>query len=530
MEVAHTTTGPVRWPHQVSGGLEVLTAHDRGTQAVLLTSPTGGGKGLMICDQIAQRVAEEWHAILYTNRKLLLEQLSGVLTAAGIGHGIRASGYRNDRDILVQLSSIPTEQARTVKSNKWPLHGDGKPCLAVIDEAHLNKADTAAELIRRHKEAGHRILGVTATPLGLGHLYDKLVIAGTVSELRACGALVPAAVYGPDEPDLHQFEAKLGRGEDLSEDVIRKSMGGDKPRHLFGRVWEWWNALNKRRRPTILFAPGVPESRWFAEQFCAKGVPFAHIDGEEVWIDGETWPASSESRAELLARFEGGKIVGVCNRFVLREGIDTKWAEHLILATVFGSSMSYLQSVGRGLRASPVTGKTRCVIQDHGGNWHRHGSPNGDRQWHIDDTPGIVAGLRAERLREKADTEPMRCPRCAQILNRRQCPCGYMVDRKVRPVVTSDGRMMELEGDIYVRRAREQKVDTEKLWASVYWRAKNSGNMTFRQAEGLFYKMHGYWPPKTLAWMPVADIDWFNRVADIPQSRLTATSQNITES
>ena len=199
LEVPVATTGPARWPHQVSGGLEVLTAHDRGTQAVLLTSPTGGGKGLMICDQIAQRVAEGWHAILYTNRKLLLEQLSGVLAAAGIEHGIRASGYRNDRDMPVQLSSIPTEQARTVRSNKWPLHGDGKKCLAVIDEAHLNKADTAAELIRRHKEAGHQ--GAARPQLRDRAGDDEFVVQVAKAERRGRDAEypVPGFLMPPDE-------------------------------------------------------------------------------------------------------------------------------------------------------------------------------------------------------------------------------------------------------------------------------------------------------------------------------------------
>jgi superfamily II DNA or RNA helicase len=47
--------------------------------------------------------------------------------------------------------------------------------------------------------------------------------------------------------------------------------------------------------------------------------------------------------------------------------VNWPWIEHLILAFVAGSLQTYLQIGGRGLRASPETGKTQVIIQDHGG-------------------------------------------------------------------------------------------------------------------------------------------------------------------
>src|SRR5262249_18752567 len=155
--------------------------------------------------------------------------------------------------------------------------------------------------------------------------------------------------------------------------------------------------LNPLHRRTILFAPGVPESIWFAEQFVKKGVSAVHIDGENVWVNGTLYESSRTAREDVLAASKEGRIVVLCNRFVLREGIKAPWLVHGILATVFGSLQSYLQAGGRLLRAYP--GLESVSLQDHGGNWWRHDSLNADREWRLEDTNTSVAGRREDRMR-----------------------------------------------------------------------------------------------------------------------------------
>src|SRR5690606_19790965 len=114
-----------------------------------------------------------------------------------------------------------------------------------------------------------------------------------------------------------------------------------------------WCELNPDRLPTILFAPGVKESIWFAEQFHSKGIRAAHIDGDDIWIDGEYYTSNHQLREEIRKMSESGELPLVTNRFVLREGIDWPFLAHGIFATVFGSLASYLQSGGRLLRNHP---------------------------------------------------------------------------------------------------------------------------------------------------------------------------------
>jgi superfamily II DNA or RNA helicase len=505
-----------RWPHQIRAFDDTQAAIGRGERRICVTSPTGGGKTLMMFDHAKHYLSAGKKVVLYTDRRMLLEQTSGVFMDGGLYHGIRAAGYEDEREHPFQVSSIQTENSRVLKRQRWPLHAAD---LVLVDEAHKQTGAVARKLFDRHWQAGAVMVGYTATPLNLGGVYDTLVVAGTTSELRHCGALVPCHHYGPDEPDLRKFK-KLQAGKDLSENdnyaaIMRPG--------IFGRVWDSFVKLNPERRPTILFAPSVDGSLWFAEQFLAKGVSAAHIDGEQVWVNGEWKRSSREARDEVMKASEQGRIVVLCNRFVLREGINAPWLAHGILATVFGSLQSYLQAGGRLLRSHRSLASV--TLQDHGGNWWRHGSLNVDRQWELNGTSVSAAARRVDRFRTKKDREPLRCPECARILELRsslRCLCGweYKGGRKSRPVIGTDGELIELRGDIFPPRRLDQRPQAEQDWERIYYRAKNS-NMTFSQAEALYAKEHDWnYPPRSLPLMPLHESDWYRRVRDVPYEHL----------
>jgi superfamily II DNA or RNA helicase len=475
-------------------------------------------------------MASDQGVVLYVNRNLLLEQISKNLTGAGLEHGVRAADWEPDASHRLQLSSVQTEASRVLRGCKC-LH---TAKLVLIDEAHTQRGDTARQIIERHLGEGAVIVGVTATPIDLDDFYTCLVTAGNTSELRKCGALVAASHFGPDEPDLKRI-GRVNLGSDLTE---RQNRAAIMTPSIFSRVVGSWRELNPGQRPTLLFAPGVGESKWFAEQFYANGIPAAHIDGETVWVNGKSAKTSAAARADVLEAFKAGEIRVICNRFVLREGIDVPEVEHMILATVIGSLQSYLQIGGRVLRACPSTGKERAVVQDHGGNWWRHGSLNADRLWELSMTSASIAGVRQERLRLKKcgrcretllpdvglcrcghinDIEPRRCPQCTMIVIGPKCPCGFQFARwrKSRPVVQIDGTLREHSGDIFAPRVIRRMPDTQKLWERCYYSAKRSGK-TFTQAIGWFVRQHGYWPPESLPLMPREVADLWRRVADVP--------------
>lgn len=344
------------WAHQQTGLDLTVAAIDAGERRICLTSPTGGGKSELMRRLILWADGRNWPTVLYTNRKLLLDQTVNGLKGMWIDHGIRASGH--DPALLrnVQVSSIQTEESRVFKRQRWELHSAK---LVLVDEAHAQGGPTAEKVLSQHLADGAAIVGFTATPLDIGHIYDRLIVAGTNSELRACGAHVICHTYGPDEPDMRKFKPSTKTGEFTEGDVVKAIMTPT----IFARVFDWWNRLNPDARQTILFAPGVSESIWFAEQFVLRGVPAAHIDGDDIWLDGKAYPSTPEGRADIIKGSEDGSIKVICNRFVLREAVDLPWLYHGIGATVFGGLSSFLQSGGRLLRSHPSLDHV-CIARD----------------------------------------------------------------------------------------------------------------------------------------------------------------------
>jgi DNA repair protein RadD len=497
-----------RRPNQQRAFDQTLAAIRGGAKRICVTSPTGSGKTMMMTDQLIQAKADGERACLYTNRRMLFDQTARMLGEAGIEFGRRAAGH--ERALLrdVQLCMTQTELSHVYKNESRELHQADK---ILIDEAHNQTGGGMETIMRDHIEAGGVNIGYTATPLDIGDYYDELIVVGLPSEMFRLGILVPAETFGPDEPDLKHIR-QYQVGEDLSEKDNTKVIM--RP-GIFGRVLKWYKTINPEQRPTILFAPGVKESIFFAEQFHAAGIPAAHIDGDDVWIDGELHASDSDTRQQVMDASKDGSIKVICNRFVLREGIDAPWLSHGIFATVFGSLTSMLQSGGRLLRS--CHGKDRVTIQDHGGNWWRHGSLNEDREWSLELTNHRMVAERQEKIREKQLPEPITCLQCAKVRPcGHVCPfCGFIAHKKSRMVVQIDGELKPLRGDVFRPRYRKLEVDTEKLWKATYYRAYRSG-MTFRQAEGLFYHECGYFPPKDLPLMPLEIGDSFRRVDAVP--------------
>ena len=507
----------IHWPHQTFALAEVPRRIDAGARRLCLTSPTGGGKSRIAIGLIEWATARGWPTVFYTPRNLLIEQMIEVFDDEGLPFGVRASQFSDRADLSqpLQLSSPATENARCFERVRWQPH---KARLVLVDEIHLQKGEVIRKLLKHHYDHGAVIVVITATPIGVSDLADELIVAGTNQELRACGALLPCMVYGCEEIDTSKIKAKQN-GEFGYADI--KSVW---PAEIYGYVLDHYKQLNPDHKPTILFAPGVAESIWFAERFCESGFRFAHIDGEDCWLDGEFHKSDRNTRKRIIAGVRNGSILGVCNRFVMREGVDLPELYHGILATPIGSLVSYIQTVGRILRAHPSLDKV--IIQDHGGNWWRHGSPNQNRDWEAYWTAPahFATETRAERIRSKKEPEPIHCPQCQAIrLKGDTCPeCNYRHTTKTRMVIQHTGKLKEMKGDIFRPRLTKRLPDTEEKWKRYYYSQRKAGR-TFRQAEAWFFHEEHYWPPHDLKYMPKSEADWFRSISDVPQESLTAT-------
>ncbi len=310
-------------PHQVRGIEETERLIQEGVHRIVYACPTGGGKTRVMLEMIRRF---NLPTLLLTNRTMLLEQTADVLAKAGIRFGIRAAGNKPALLEDIQLSSIQTEWKRVYETRKWDRHFAK---LVLVDERHSQKGEMADSLLNDYAMDGAVQIGFTATPLDLDGLADAMVIAGTNSELRENGMLLWAHTYAPDEPTSKKIIdgqecdiLKLGAAGYSEKQIAQIMMSKGGASVLYGRVVEHWRRLNPEQKPTIGFAPGVKESLWFAEQCVRDGIPAAHIDGSDIWINGQWYNATQENRQYLQQCSKDGTIKILWNRYVMREGID----------------------------------------------------------------------------------------------------------------------------------------------------------------------------------------------------------------
>jgi superfamily II DNA or RNA helicase len=508
------------WPNQTRGCVETVAAYEEGLRRLVLTSPTGTGKSRIMVALLEWANSMSWPSVLYTHRRMLLQQTAGVLDKHGVEYGMRASGYEPALLRDIQIAMIQTELSAVLRRQSRDLH---PAKLVLVDELHASGGDTLPGFLAQHYEQGALIVGITATPLDLVGEWDRLIIAGTTSEGRDCGALVLAYTFCPDEPDMkliRKYKVQEN-GTDLTDkqnaDIIMRP-------GIFGRVYDHWKRLNPNAKPTILFGPDVGGSLFFAKEFAKKGVNAAHIDAKEIWWNGENMPSNDENRQMILKATENGDVQVLCNRFVLREGIDLPHIAHAIFACVVGSLRSWLQMGGRVLRAHPRT--PIVTIQDHGANFRRHGSLNTNRHWELGQSGYKTTGLRIEGMRERPETEPITCPRCHTMrLSGPKCvnpECGYEYHKRSKTVVQVDGTLKLVEGATYKPHYTKTMPDTERKWIAMYHRAcSKKWDGTFRQAAANFVQENHYWPPNNLPFMPKDKSDWFSKCRDVPRDRLT---------
>lgn len=529
------------WPNQLFAIEETIRLILLGTRSLCVSSPTGMGKSTIMAKLIEWAVSLGWNCAVFTNRKLLTNQLMNTLNGAGIHVGVRAATFESwtDLNAPVQICSMQTELHRVLKKREKAMkrlateeeaHRDHQlfPAQIIfIDELHLNGGETMTAIVREYQEKWNAVvIGVTATPIGCSHICEDLLVAGNTSSGRECGALVLAESYEPAAFDI--WKVRRTKTGVYSQTEMEDKVKAIWSQCVVGQIYDSWKTINPDGKASLGFAPGVKESLGLAMDFNRRGVNAAHIDSEGIYVDGQFYNTTEQTdRDDVFARSKSGEVPMIWSRFVLREGVDLPWVESLSLACPIASVLSFVQTVGRGLRASPSTGKTTCKIIDHSATIRMHGSPNADRDaewlayyWKPDDA---ITKDRLDKLRDpdSSEPEPITCPECGRI--RKSGPkcieCGFQHTQSTRKVIQEDGTLKLTKGDIFKKRHTRIKPDTARLVESDYYAAKNGGK-TFRQMRGWFCKKHGYWPPLDMPFFPLNKLDMARKVRDVPRENL----------
>lgn len=264
--------------------------------------------------------------------------------------------------------------------------------------------------------------------MGLGPWYEEMVKGPTTTQLIERKALAPFRMFAPSVPDLSAIHITAGdfNGKELADAM-------DKPK-LIGDVVGHYQKIAPNTR-AIVFGSSLDHSRHIVSQFREHGISAEHVDGGD----------DSEYREAAIARFRSGETQVLSNFSLFDEGLDIPAVETVIDANPTQSLSRCLQKWGRGLRYVP--GKT-AIILDHAGNCERHGMPDDDREWSLED--------RERRPRGEKTTElAKRCDQCLRVHKPAPaCPhCGHVYPIQPRQITQEEGELME----ITAKRERRQE-------------------------------------------------------------------------
>jgi superfamily II DNA or RNA helicase len=391
----------------------------------MLYSPTGSGKTIMATGLVKGARLKGKRVAFLVNRVQLVEQTSKTFNRYGIAHGvIQGENTRREYEHVL-VCSIQTVARRGLPDVDF----------IVIDEAH---AVAGSKDYRGIIEtfAGKPVIGLSASPFskGLGKHYDSLggplfermVIASSISELIDDGYLVDCDIYAPSEPNMTGIKQVRNSFGEMDWSDMDVANAADKP-ELIGDIVSHWFKL-ARNTPTVVFASNIAHSKHIVEQFCAAGVKAEHLDCYD----------DTDERRAILQRFENRETMVVSNSALLAEGWDAPFCETLILARPTKSLIRYLQMVGRVLR--PHDGKYRALVLDHSGTVKLLGFPTDDLPLELDDGKPKSS---TKKTNEKEEPLPKACPSCSFMKPAKQheCPrCGFVPEKR-SDVVHGEGEL-----------------------------------------------------------------------------------------
>lgn len=467
-----------------------VTAHERlrdgirnGHMRQLLVAPTGSGKTYLGLRIAHEALLKGRRAVFVCDRTALIDQTSARADDYGLrAHGVvQANHWRRDNSMPFQIASIQTIQAR----GYWP-----EADVIIIDEAHT-QYKAAREKLASSSAA---IVGLTATPCsqGLGLSYTNMVNAATMHELTQAGVLVPMRILSCVTPDM--------TGAETSGGEWTAKAASQREAQIIGDVTAEWIKHGENRK-TIAFGADIAYCKQLAQKFNEVG----------IIADVFTSETKDHERQAILEEFrkEDSKIRVLASVEALAKGFDVEDIGCVIDARPLRKSLSTaIQMWGRGLRSSPDTGKTDCILLDHSGNIQRF-----LRDFTAIYFDGFTSLSTAEKLdkevRKDEDYTPSGCPQCGYKPFMRRCmSCGHE-KQTLALVGEAAGEMREIRIGKSVIAA-----DKRDLWNQLCSYARQSLS-TEKKAGWVYYKFQdiaGEKPPRSWS---------FDSAPDVPITRGT---------
>ncbi|HEY0955796.1 MAG TPA: DEAD/DEAH box helicase family protein [Roseateles sp.] len=459
------TTFPPPRPFQDKAHQALRDGAKAGHRCQMLMSPTGSGKtylGLRIAHEALVRGKR---ALFIADRRTLIDQTSQTADGYGLSaHAVlMASHWRYDPSMPFQIAS-----AQTLARREWP-----RADVIIIDEAHTQLAVWVDYI----QTCEAKVIGLSATPFsaGLGKLFTNLVNAATMNELTESGVLVPMRVKSCVPINMEGAATSGGEWTDAA--------AGERGMEIVGDVVAEWLQHGENRK-TIVFGSTIAHCAELCKSFNEAGV-MAQLFTSET---------TEEERKSILAEYRkpDTPLRVLISVEALAKGFDVPDVSCVVDCRPLRKSLSTaIQMWGRGLRSSPATGKTDCLLLDHSGNIIRFADDYSDI--FFNGLNALDAGEKLDKAirKDDKDHEPKACPACGfKPMGKRCVSCGFEVVQAAA-IEAIPGHMRE------VMIGKQKAADNHAhLYAQVVSYARGHGNPETAKgrAAHLFKHIVGKWP------------------------------------
>lgn len=286
---------------------------------------------------------------------------------------------------------------------------------------------------------------------------------------------------------------RISQGDYLTKDMEKAVQKNDVTEKAISEIIQY----GEDRKAWLIFCVSVAHAEQVKELLAYEGIEAECITGS----------APKDDRARILADYKAGKIKVLTSQGVLTTGFDAPLTDMIALLRATKSPGLYVQILGRGLRVSPDTGKTDCLVLDYGRNVERHGTIDRITTEHIKKGKG------------KGEAPVKECPSCFELIlaGLRVCPaCQYEFPEKEKLSPEAS------EAALLASQIVPKWVDVDELYYDIHEKAGKppSLQVTYRSGidtvrEWVCFEHGGYARQKAVMW-------WLARFGNEPVPELTA--------
>ncbi len=420
-------------PYQAEAISETIAYFGRTKQPGVIVAATGAGKSLIIAG-ISKHYGSA--LVLHPSRELVAQNAAKYAAYGLDDHSIFCAGLGSKSAagnvIFASHQSLAVDEIPEIK-------------ILIIDEVH-KFLEATARVVKtlRARFPDLLVLGLTATPylIGRGFIYQQTVDGRTLTdeearapfflrciyeitpeELIAQGFLMPLVMGDVD--DRYNGQAlEVNKSGWFTADSVEKTTTCDKNRTA--RIARQILQVMQQRIAVMVFCSSVDH----ANDFLRHMPP-----GRAKLITGET---KTKDRDRILKAYRAGMFDILVNVATLTTGVDLPLVDTIAILRFTESAALWEQIVGRGMRLSPETRKTECLVMDFTENVETF-FPSGN-----------VYQPEIRAVKEKiSETMMVPCPTCeysnkfALARNEMGLPVsvdGYFMDLSGHYVLDDDGQ------------------------------------------------------------------------------------------